>query len=81
MKHKNISHKEDQYKDHKNGFKTRPVINGSGSFSAGGGVLYSLVLSGIAALKGGKKSVSSTEEMMRTVEDINEMVKENNWRI
>merc|ERR1711954_633039 len=65
----------------KKGFKTRPVINGSGSFSAGGGELYSLVLSGIAALKDGKKSVSSTEEMMRTLEDINKMVKENNWKI
>ena len=81
MKHENSSHKEDLYKDHKKGYKTRPVINGSGSFSAGGGELYSLILSGIAALKDGKKSVSSTEEMMRTLEDINEMVKENNWRI
>ena len=81
MKHGNISHKEDLYKDHKKGYKTRPVINGSGSFSAGGGELYSLILSGIAALKDGKKSVSSTEEMMRTLEDINEMVKENNWKI
>merc|ERR1711954_444673 len=65
----------------KKGYKTRPVINGSGSFSAGGGELYSLILSGIAALKDGKKSGSSTEKMMRTVEDINKMVKENNWRI
>merc|ERR1711954_8714 len=81
MKHGNISHKEDLYKDHKKGFKTRPVINGSGSFSAAGGELYSLLLSGISALKDGWKSVSSTEEMMRTVEDINDMVKENNWRI
>ena len=81
MKHGNIRHKEDLYKDHKKGYKTRPVINGSGSFSAGGGELYSLILSGIAALKDGKKSVSSTEEMMRTLEDINEMVKENNWKI
>merc|ERR1711954_450128 len=81
MKHGNISHKEDLYKDHKKGYKTRPVINGSGSFSAGGGELYSLILSGIAALRDGKKSVSSTEEMMRTLEDINEMVKENNWKI
>merc|ERR1711954_634915 len=81
MKHGNISHKEDLYKDHKKGYKTRPVINGSGSFSAGGGELYSLILSGIAALKDGKKSVSSTEEMMRTLEDINKMVKENNWKI
>ena len=51
MNHKNISHKEDLYKDHKKGFKTRPVINGSGAFSAGGGELYSLALTGIAALK------------------------------
>ena len=36
MKHGNISHKEDLFKDHKKGYKTRPVINGSGSFSAGG---------------------------------------------
>merc|ERR1711954_309535 len=77
MKHENISHKEKMFKDHKKGFKTRPVINGSGSFSPGGGELYSLVFSGIAALKDGKKSVSSTEEMIRTLEDINEMVKEN----
>ena len=67
MKHGNISHKEDLFKDHKKGYKTRPVINGSGSFSAGGGELYSLILSGIAALKDGKKSVSSTEEMMKAV--------------
>ena len=51
MNHKNISHKEDLYKDHKKGFKTQPVINGSGAFSAGGGELYSLALTGIAALK------------------------------
>ena len=69
------------YKDHKKGHKTRPVINGSGAFSAGGGELYSLVLTGITALKEGKKSVSSTEEMMRAVESINEMVKENKWKI
>ena len=51
------------------------MINGSEAFSAGGGELYSLALTGIAALKEGKKLVSSTEEMMRTVEDINKMVK------
>ena len=51
MKQENISHKEDLFKDHKKGLKTRPVINGSGSLSAGGGILYSLILSGIAALK------------------------------
>ena len=45
-------------------------------FSAGGGELYSLVLTGITALKEGMNSVSSTEEMMRAVESINEMVKE-----
>ena len=78
MKHKNISHKEDLFRDHKKGYKTCPEINGSGSFSAGGGELYSLVLSGIAALKDGKKSVSSTEEMMRTVDDVNDLIKENN---
>merc|ERR1711954_185841 len=54
MNHENISHKEDLYKDHKKGNKTRPVINGSGAFSAGGGELYSLVLTGIVALKEGK---------------------------
>ena len=51
MNHKNISHKEDLYKDHKKGFKTQPVISGSRAFSAGGGELYSLALTGIAALK------------------------------
>ena len=61
--------------------KTRPVINKLRVFSAGGEELYSLVLTGIAALKEGKNSFSSTEEMMRTVEDINEMVKENSWKI
>merc|ERR1711954_84279 len=81
MNHENISHKEDLYKDHKKGNKTRPVINGSGAFSAGGGELYSLVLTSITALKEDKKSVSSTEEMMRAVESINEMVKENKWKI
>ena len=39
MKHENISHKEDLYKDHKKGFKTRPVINGSGACSSGRGRL------------------------------------------
>merc|ERR1711954_25971 len=81
LNHENISHKEDLYKDHKKGHKTRPVINGSGAFSAGGGELYCLVLTGITALKEGKKSVSSTKEMMRAVESINEMVKENKWKI
>ena len=57
MHHENISHK--------NGFKIRPVINGSGAFSAGGGKLYSLDKNGIAAFTEGKKSVSSTEEMMK----------------
>ena len=81
MNHKNISHKEDFYKDNKKGFKTRPVINGSGSFSAGGVELYSLALTGIAALKERKKLVASTEEIMGAVKDINKMVKENRWRI
>ena len=51
MNHENIRHKEDLFKDHKKGFKTYPVINSSGAFSAGGGELYSLALTGIAALK------------------------------
>ena len=36
---------------------------------------------GIASLKEGKKSVISTEEMMRAVERINEMVKGNKWKL
>ena len=44
-------------------------------------VANSTALTGIAALKEGKKLVSSTEEMMLTVKDMNEMVKENRWMI
>ena len=73
-----ISHKEDLFKK---GLKTRPVINGTGSFLAGGGELYSMTLAGIATLKDGKKRVTSTEELMRAVERINEMVKEHKWKI
>merc|ERR1711954_178338 len=40
------------------------------------GTLY-----GIAALKDGKKSVTSTEEMMRALERMNDMVRENEWKI
>ena len=36
LNNQNISHKEDLFKDHKKGLKTRPVINGTGSFMAGG---------------------------------------------
>ena len=50
LNHENISHKEELFKDHKKGLKTRPVINGSGAFSAGGGELYSMTLAGIAYL-------------------------------
>ena len=57
------------------------MINGSGAFFPGGGELYSMALTGIATLNEGKKSVSSTEEMMRAVERMNEMVKEKNWKI
>ena len=67
LNNQNISHKEDLFKDHKKGLKTRPVINGTGSFMAGGGELYSMTLAGIATLKDGKKSVTSKEELMRAV--------------
>merc|ERR1712081_105570 len=81
LNNQNISHKEDLFKDHKKGLKTRPVINGTGSFMAGGGELYSMTLAGIAALKDGKKSVTSTEEFMQVVERINEILEENMWKI
>ena len=71
MNNQNISHKEDLFKDHKKGLKTRPVINGTGSFLAGGGEIYSMTLAGIATLRDGKKSVTSTEELMKAVERIN----------
>ena len=51
LNNQNISHQEDLFKDHKKGLKTRPVINETGSFSAGGGELYSMTLAGIATLK------------------------------
>ena len=49
--HEIISHTEDLFKDHKKGLKTQPVINGSGAFSTRGGELYSMALTGFAALK------------------------------
>ena len=57
------------------------MINGCGAFSARGGELYSMTVVGIASLNEGKKSITSTKEIMRAVERINEMVKENKWKI
>merc|ERR1711954_425611 len=57
LNNQNISYKEDLLKDHKKGLKSRPVINGTGSFMAGGGELYSMTLAGIATLKDGKKKL------------------------
>ena len=40
-----------------------------------------MTLAGIASLKEGKKSITSTEELMRALERFNEMVKDNKWKI
>ena len=81
LNNENISRKEDLSKDRKKGLKTRPVINGHGFFLAGGGELYSTTLACIATLKDGKKSLTSTEELMRAVERVNKMVRENKLKI
>ena len=75
LNNQNISQKEDLFKDHKKGLKTRPVINGMGSFMAGGGELYSMTLAGLVTLKDCEKSVMSNEKLMRAVERRKEMVK------
>ena len=73
-------------KDHKKPdenclLKTRPVANGSASSSSGASEIWSVIMDGIIETKPGKKSVTSSEEMLRMIMRINDMVLRKGWKI